>query len=87
MPKRKIGSKFKPSPEYHNMKKMDGSEFQVRIHRNHKGVNTSLEILDQEGSPQKINIHPSNQLSPHGWKRELVSIFKQRIAEIPRQEN
>jgi hypothetical protein len=86
MPKRKIGSKVKPNPEYHNMKKRNGSEFQVFIHRNRKGINTSLVILCSEGPPQKINIHPSNQLSPHGWKRELVSIFKETFEEIPRQD-
>ena len=85
MPKRKIGSKSKPRPECHNMKRRDGSEFQARIYRNPKGVPTSLEILYPNGRPPyKTDIHPSNQLSPDGWKSELVSIFKESIKEIRR---
>ena len=85
MPKRKIGHKLRASPEYHNMKRRDGSEFQVVIYRNPKGANTSLEILYPNGSSHKTYIHPSNQLTRDGWKRELVSIFKEASEEIPNE--
>lgn len=82
MLKRKISSKFKTNPEYHNMKRRDGSEFQVRIYRDRKGVNKSLKIINPNGRSYETDIHPSNWLSSDGWKRELVSIFKESIKEI-----
>jgi len=81
MTKRKIGGKSNPSPEYHIMKRRDGSEFQVRIYRNSKGINKSLQI----NGCSKEDIHPSNQLSFDGWKRDLVSIFKESIEEVPKK--